>query len=120
MPRPAVLPWPAASPRPTRFLLFLAPLVGDRLCCIIMRAPISSFAPFHTQINFIGIDESVKQHNSGGLATFRPPGPFAPVHPAGRMCLDFLYRQQVDYFFNHPFYSRRVLVDHALVQPTET
>ena len=85
-----------------------------------MRAPISSLAPFHTQISSIGIDESVKRHNSGGLATFRPPGPFAPVRPAGRRCLDFLYRQQVDDLFDHPFYSRRVLVDHALVQPTET
>jgi len=45
VPRPAVLPWPAAIPRPTRFLFFLAPLAGRNSCNFIPclhQYPISS------------------------------------------------------------------------------
>src|SRR3990172_6786929 len=43
VPRPAVLPWPAEIPRPTRFRFFLYPIFGTRSCSFIFLAATSSF-----------------------------------------------------------------------------
>ena len=87
VPRPAVLPCPAAMPRPTRLRFFLAPSGEDNSCTFISNSTTS-------KINCL----------CGGLDRVRGLDPSAIQDPHGLLLLafDLFHRDQMADLIQHP------------------